>query len=318
MLCAAAMFCSCADENQAARTPVASVNVSSTNLEINQSMEVTFTGVADQVVVFTGDHLHDYALRDSSNTGFVVNKNLFTYSYSVPGTFHVVCLASTYDTYMGRGQQFAKTEFDVKVTDDVTTIDKLYSTITPNVFYATLVNDKDWVLNFPTKQMYNGKEISLNASKQRLTFDIASDSSKIAIDGEAYKANNYYDLTMTHNILVTANSGATHDYRLYTLIYPEFASIKMNGVAATLSRDAYFQDMQTYTFSLPVGTDVSHAIPEFTVDPDVKLYANGAEVAPGSAIDLTRTDVDYTLKRVSAENASVTAVSRIDFVVKYI
>lgn len=81
----AVMLAACSGENQEARTPVASITVNADRLEINQSMEIRFNGVADQVVIFTGDNGHDYDLRNESNTGFVMNKGLFTYSYSVPG-----------------------------------------------------------------------------------------------------------------------------------------------------------------------------------------------------------------------------------------
>ena len=93
----------CANDNQEARTPQAMVEVDKQHLEVNESMTIRFTGVADQVVVYTGDKDHQYELRDSSNTGLVVNRGVLTYSYAVPGTFHVVCVATTYDTYMGGG-----------------------------------------------------------------------------------------------------------------------------------------------------------------------------------------------------------------------
>ena len=149
-------FSSCSDENESARIPQAVVTVSQTNLEINESMEIHFLGVADQVVVYTGDDTHDYSLRETdNNTGFVVNKGLFTYSYSVPGTFKVVVLATTYDTYMGNGLRTDTTSFYVTVKDDVTELEQVYSTITPNVYYASLVNESDWVMCLPTKQVYN-------------------------------------------------------------------------------------------------------------------------------------------------------------------
>ncbi len=119
-------FASCSDDNEPARTPVAQITVSKTQLKLNESMEIDFTGVADQVVVFTGDPGHDYTLRDSSNTGYVVNKGIFTYSYATPGTFHVVCVASTYASYMGSGLRHAVAEFDMTVEAGVTTIDHPY------------------------------------------------------------------------------------------------------------------------------------------------------------------------------------------------
>ena len=135
----AVMLAACSGENQEARTPVASITVNADRLEINQSMEIRFNGVADQVVIFTGDNGHDYDLRNESNTGFVMNKGLFTYSYSVPGKFKVVCVATTYDTYMGDNMKTDITTFEVTVSDDVTTIDKVSSSIIDNIMYDLAV-----------------------------------------------------------------------------------------------------------------------------------------------------------------------------------
>ncbi len=87
--CLTLFIIACTDENKKADTPIASVIVNTTQLEINQSMEIQFTGIADQAVIYTGDKGHSYALRDSSDTGFIVNKGLFTYSYAVPGKLYV-------------------------------------------------------------------------------------------------------------------------------------------------------------------------------------------------------------------------------------
>lgn len=313
----AVMLAACSGENQEARTPVASITVNADRLEINQSMEIRFNGVADQVVIFTGDNGHDYDLRNESNTGFVMNKGLFTYSYSVPGKFKVVCVATTYDTYMGDNMKTDITTFEVTVSDDVTTIDKVSSSITPNIYYAELIDDVNWVMRVPAKQLYNNREIPLNATRQRQTFEIASDSSRIYVDNEPYAINNYYDLTKVHDIRVTANSGDRRDYKLYTLIYPEFKAISINGEKATLTRNAFYQNLQTYTFSLPQNTDISNVIPEFRLDDDVRFYAGDTEIKQGTAIDLTKTDVKYSLRRARTDNPDINAVSDVIFNITY-
>lgn len=303
---------SCSDENEPARTPVASITVDKTNLVINESMEIVFTGVADQVVVFTGDADHVYQSYGNSdvkaNTGLVVNKGLFTYSYSVPGNFHVVVVATTYDTFSGGNRQEAKYEFDVVVTDDCTTIDQISSSITPNVFYAEQINESDWVMCLPSKQVYKGKEVALNAKKQRLSFDIQSDSTKVYVNDVEHLAKTYYDLTAVNKIHVVANSGAVRDYNLYGVVYPEFTSITVGGVKATLSRNAYNQDLQTYTATGAADKQIA-----FTVDSDVQLLADGVAVTSPAQYDANKT---YTLVRTNAENAAVKAVSRIQFVVE--
>lgn len=313
LLTSVAGFSSCSDENEEARTPQAIVNVSNTDLEINESMEIHFYGVADQVVVYTGDDSHDYSLREESNTGFVMNKGLFTYSYSVPGTFKVVVLATTYDTYMGNGLRTDTTSFYVTVKDDVTELEQVYSSITPNVYYASLVNESDWVMCLPTKQVYNNREVALNAKRQRLSFEIASDSSKIYVDDVIYSSKNYYDLTQTHDIRVESDFGSVRNYKLYTMIYPEFSSVKLDGVTGKLVRDAFNQDRQVYQFTLPKGT--TNPVIEYTLDGDGTFLADGSAVATGSKIDL---DNDlFTISRTNAENSAVSAVSTVRFEITY-
>lgn len=313
LLTSVAGFSSCSDENEEARTPQAIVNVSNTDLEINESMEIHFYGVADQVVVYTGDDSHDYSLREESNTGFVMNKGLFTYSYSVPGTFKVVVLATTYDTYMGNGLRTDTTSFYVTVKDDVTELEQVYSSITPNVYYASLVNESDWVMCLPTKQVYNNREVALNAKRQRLSFEIASDSSKIYVDDVIYSSKNYYDLTQPHDIRVESDFGSVRDYKLYTMIYPEFKSVKLDGVTGKLVRDAFNQDRQVYQFTLPKGT--TNPVIEYTLDGDGTFLADGSAVATGSKIDL---DNDlFTISRTNAENSAVSAVSTVRFEITY-
>jgi hypothetical protein len=305
---------SCSSDNEEARTPVANVTVSQQHLEINQSMVVTFQGVADQVVVYTGDEGHQYTLRSQSNTGFVMNKGLFTYSYSVPGTFHVVVVATTYDTFNGEGLRNDTTAFDVVVTDDVTTLDRVYSSITPNVYYADALDEANWVLRLPTKQVYSGREVALNATRQRLSFDIASDSSKIVVDEAAWSSKNYYDLTKTHSIRVTSSSGTVRDYKLYGIIYPEFSAISLAGVNGKLVRDAFNQDVLTYTFTLPAGTDLSSVATTFTIDGTGQFFVDGKAVTSGDKVDFSKTGV-YTLVRTHAENAAVTATTKINIVI---
>lgn len=310
---AAVTLNSCSDDNEEARMPQSIVNVSQTDLEINESMEINFMGTADQVVVYTGDDSHDYDLRNESNTGFVMNKGLFTYSYSVPGKFKVVVLATTYDTYKGNGLRTDTTSFYVNVKDDVTELSQVYSSITPNIYYASLVNDKDWVMCLPTKQVYNNREIALNAKRQRLSFEIASDSSKVYVDDVLYSSRNYYDLTTTHDIRVESDYGSVRNYKLYTMIYPEFTNVTLDGVKGTLVRDPYNQDIQVYRFTLPAGTQEPTV--EYTVNNDSGIFLMGSEaVASGKKIDLNST---FSIKSVNSENADVTAVTTVRFEIVY-
>lgn len=301
MAVCALLTVACANDNQEARTPQAMVEVDKQHLEVNESMTIRFTGVADQVVVYTGDKDHQYELRDSSNTGLVVNRGVLTYSYAVPGTFHVVCVATTYDTYMGGGLKTDTTGLDIVVTDDVTTIDAIYATVTPNVYVAVATGD-DWVMCLPEKQLYNGREMTVNAARQRLSIEAGSDSAKVYIDGELYVSKNYYALNADHEIRVVSGSGTEKVYRFYGMIYPEFKTLTIGGGEAVLTRSAYYQDLLTYRGT---GTTL-----EFTLDDDVRLLADGKEVASGSTI---RSDATYTLVRTHPHNTGVVAITRVSF-----
>ena len=170
MACALLLNTACSDENVESRTPVASIqyDTNKTTLKVNESLVIDFTGVADLVAIYPGDDGHRYEKRDEMETGIAVNKNHFTYSYKAPGTYHVVCVASTFDTYMGGNLKQATCSFDVTVVDDETEFTDLYTTITPNTFYANKLGDDAWVLNLPTKQVYNGKDIKVNPKNQRI------------------------------------------------------------------------------------------------------------------------------------------------------
>ncbi len=297
------LMTSCSNENQEARTPIAAMQIDKQQLEVNESMTLHFKGVADQVVVYTGDKDHQYALRDSSNTGLVVNRGVLTYSYAVPGTFHVVCVATTYDTYLGGSQQTDTVALDVVVADRVTTIDAIYATITPNVYEARPIDGgNDWLMCLPQKQLYNGREMTVNAARQRLNIDAGSDSAKVYMDNEPYAARNYYALNTDHQIRVVSGSGLSADYRLICMVYPEFLTLTVDGEEPVLKRSAYYQDLLTY--------QTGGSVLQFTLDPDVRLLADGEEVPTGSAI---RNDAVYTLVRRHADNPKAAAITRVVF-----
>jgi len=305
-------FVSCTSDNEEARTPIASVQVNKTNLKVNETMEIVFTGVADQVVVFTGDNMHEYAKRAESNTGVPVSKGFMTYSYSVPGTFHVTVIASTYDTYLGDNQKIDLYEFDVTVVDDNTTIETIYSVNTLNTYIAQMVDEKDWVICLPNKQVNSasGKEVTFNPGKQRLTFTVGSDSTKVYINGAEYKTNAYYNLKQVNDIHVVANSGDTRDYRLIGLVFPELANPKAGENTLKQVRDAFNPDLLTYVY--PADADVSDVELTFTLDDNVILLRNGQAVESGTSLNLTD-EATYTLVRTSVDNPLAQAVSRILF-----
>ena len=69
------------------------------------------------------------------------------------------------------------------------------------------------------------------------------------------------------------------------MIYPEFKTLTIGGGEAVLTRS-------------------------FTLDDDVRLLADGKEVASGSTI---RSDATYTLVRTHPHNTGVVAITRVSF-----
>ena len=341
MACALLLNVACSDENVESRTPVASIqyDASKTTLKINESLVVDFTGTADLVSIYTGDDGHRYEKRDEMETGMAVNKNHFTYSYKAPGTYHVVCVASTFDTYMGGNLKQDTCSFYVNVVDDETEFEDIYTTITPNTFYADKLGDDAWVLCLPTKQVYNNKDLTVNPMNQRIYYDLPSDSTLVFIDmaDEDYQSlQNYknltpeeqnalkakvttnkvrYNLSQDHVITVRSYAGTIKQYNLYCLIYPEFKTVTVNGVKGVLSRDAFNQNHQVYTFTLPAGTDLINATIAYTLDGTGSFLADGTEIASGSTANLSAGK--FTIERSAVANAQAKAVSNIEFVFNF-
>lgn len=255
------LLCSC--ENNEVADPVAAVEVNKHQFQINESMIIHFTGSADQVVVFTGDDMHDYGLRSESNTGFVVNKGLFSYSYAQPGTYKVVCVASSYsDGAIGLKRDICS--FTVSVVDDETEIEQLScpQILYDEVFAGRLEND-EWLMRLPRRVKYNNATPAISLS-QRLRFYIQSDSTQVVVSNKQYAETDKYDLSSTLDIVLTSHFGTVRPYRLHTLYYPEFKSFKLMGVDGVIVRNEFDYSTLTLAITLPAGTDVSRLKPEFT------------------------------------------------------
>lgn len=309
-VCLVLLLGACAEEEAA--TPKAVMTIDKDLLNINESMIVNFHGVADQVVVYTGDETHDYELRNQNNTGFVVNKGTFSYSYTVPGTYKVVCVASTH-TDGATDLKRDTCSYYVKVIDDQTEIDKLSC---PQILYdevfAEKLNESDWLMKLPRKVKYKTNAMTISL-KQRLSFYIHSELTKVFIDGAEFSKTTKYDLENDLNIKVQSDFGTTRDYKLFTIYYPEFKSMSIAGVEGTLVRNEFEYDSFVYEFKLPAGTDVSNVVPEFTLSGDgEKAYIGEAEQISGAtAVDFTK-PVTYRLIGTDTENPDVKAVSNVE------
>lgn len=306
-LCVSFFFVACDEES--AETPVAKVTVNKNQFSVNESMVINFTGYADQVVIYPGDDSHNYELREQSNTGFAVNKGLFTYSYASPGTYKVVCIASTH-TEKAAELRRDTCSFTVTVIDDITEIDNISC---PQILYdevsAQKLLDDEWLMVLPRKVKYNQSTPSISLS-QRLRFYLQSDSTKITVNGSAYSSTVKYDLSTPTNILVKSNFGTERQYKLYTMYYPEFETFKVSGVEGVLTRNESDYSVFDMSVTLPSGTDVSHLIPQFSTYLSTdKVYIDGVEQTSGvSAIDFTQS-VSFRLVSISPDNPALQSVA---------
>lgn len=315
-LCIPLFFASCDDDSIA--TPVASVTVNQQELSINETMVIHFTGVADQVAIYTGDNMHNYDLRAESNTGFVANKGLFTYSYSVSGQYKVVCVASTYSDEAKEMRQDT-CSFLVKVTDDVTEIDKLScSQVLYDEVFANKYPNDEWLMVLPRKVKYNTSSASISLASQRLKFYIQSDSTKIQIDGKPYVNTSRYNLTNPVAVQVTSDYGTVRPYKLYTIYYPEFNTFKLAGVTGTVIRTEFDYSYFEIEVKLPSGTDVSNLVPEFSLFSSTdKVYIGDTEqTSESSAVDFTK-DVTYRIVSTSPDNPNMQAESTVSIKIKH-
>lgn len=312
MICMAAslMLASCDDEK--ATQPTAAISVDKNTLEVNESMTLHFTGDAENVVVFTGDTDHDYELRSESNYGLVVNKGVMTYSYSTPGTYKVVCVATNHADE-GKSILTDTCSVMVKVIDDVTEIERISA---PQVLYdevyAAQVNDVDWLLPLPRKIKYKTSAPSVSL-KQKLKFYIPSATTQIFVNGELFNSNSKYDLANVQEIKTVSNEGNSREYKLHTLNYGEFKTFKVGGVSVASSKIVRTEYDYSYTeinVQLPAGTDVTALVPEFTLNADneVPYIGDVEQKSKVNAVDFS-SPVTYRFVTTDKENPHITLES---------
>lgn len=307
-----AMLSACDDEQ--ATQPTAAVSIDKNLLEVNESMTFHFVGNADNVVVYPGDTGHDYELREESNTGLVVNKNLLTYSYSDPGTYKVVCVATNHADE-GKSILSDTCSVYIKVIDDCTEIERISTTALYDEVFAERLNSHAWLLAMPRKIKYKNSTPSVSLS-QKLKFYIPSTTSKVYIDGADYNAGSKYDLAHTHAVRVVSDEGTSQDYNLYTLNYGEFKSFTASGVTGTVTRTEYDYSYYEINMQVPAGTDLTSLAPEFTLYADnEKVYIGDVEQTSGSIVDFTA-PVTYRFvvtatddPEVSVESACVVTIT---------
>lgn len=301
----ATMLTAC--DNEKATQPTAAISIEKNMLEVNESMAIRFVGNADNVVVYPGDSGHDYELREESNTGLVVNKNLLTYSYSTPGTYKVVCVATNHADE-GKSILTDTCSVFIKVIDDCTEIGKISTTALYDEIFADRINTQDWLFAMPRKIKYKTSNPSVSLS-QKLKFYIPSTATRIYIDGADYNANSKYDLGQSHTVKLVSNEGSSQDYNLYTLNYGEFKTFQVAGVTGTITRTEYDYGYHEINMQVPTGTDLTELAPDFTLyATNEKVYIGDVEQTTGDVVDFTN-PVTYRFVVTSTDKPEITVES---------
>lgn len=295
---------SCTDDN--VNQPVAEISLSSTEVGINESVTIRFTGSADNVVIFPGDEGQNYDLLTQSNTGLVVNKGLLTYAYTTPGDYEIVCVATNH-AKEGKIVLRDICRVRIHVIDEENRISKIsaYPVVRDEIF-ATRLNDKDWLMAFPRNMRYQSSNPAVTMSR-KLKIYTHSSSTSVKIDGADFSESKSYNLSTPLTIETTSHSGFSREYKLHTLYYGEFKSFKVAGVAGVIERDPFNYHENTITITVPEGTDVTALTPEFVLmAANEKVYVGDEEQVSGATVTdfsqpvtyrfVTTSDVDPEIK----------------------
>lgn len=285
---AIAVLAACKNE---VRTPKAVVELSKTEVGVNEVFNFTFTGVADQVVVYTGDKGHVYEQQNYQNVGVVLPKKIGSHSYTSPGVYHVVFVASCYGDLASELQRDT-CSFYITVTDNNTSLKDIYAIAYSNELHAQQVGN-DWLIVSSREVFMETKFFDVKDKtkmKMLLAIKTGSENTIVQLNGEDYDKAVKYDFSSPIVLDVTAQSGSSSKYTLYFIFKPEFDTFTINGVKdkrkAVEKRDKFSYE-PNIQLSLPKGTDLTTLQPEFTIFEGQQVTLNGKEFKSGDTADFT-------------------------------
>lgn len=307
--------------------PVAKFTTEKTTYEVFESVVFTNAGAGQNYVVFTGDQGHNYA--EEGSTGFATASNgTFSYSYSEPGEYNVVWIASSINTSGEIEKVTASAKIVVISTDgglDNLSIARLYklSEYGSNVYYepdARFVSATTMVCPILYAAWRDATFNSIKA-QQMLSFELSS--SLASFYWLNPQTNEYVEIKSNYTgsrivefvqdgklavqkFKVVTASGFETEYEVAPVMIPQFTKFAVDGVEANIARDIAYYDRYNVELTLPAGTDLSNVVPEFEVmknDPNlvdgsnVTVTVDGAIQNSGvTAIDLSSGEVVYTVK----------------------
>ncbi len=292
---------SCEDDD--VTRPIAAFNVSETIVPVNKSVTFEYTGTgAKQVVIYPGDEGHDYELKSSGNTGFVVNKGIYTYSYKKAGVYKAVLVANNYDK---EADNIVYETAEVTITVEDNRADLRSISLKKDIYNKELpgviINDKI-LFAVPYKVRVSNRDVAVNVERQRLDILAISDAAAISLDGSEYIATTRYDLSQPLSVKVQSPAGDVKEYQTELLRYPIFEKFNINGVEGVVKYSDFDFDKVFIEVALPVGTGTTSLRPVFTSADAKTIEINGTLQESGvSTVDFSR-PVIYTLKTWNGNN----------------
>ncbi|MDD3322878.1 MAG: hypothetical protein PHS59_15675 [Paludibacter sp.] len=303
----------CQDEDKI-NNPKASIEVSKQVLNINESVQFTFNGLGQQVSIFTGDKNHIFDSINRGSSGLVFNKGgVFNYAYRTPGKYKVVIIASNYTDN-------ATTLLNDTCSVYINVVDSdasISSIICPQILFdqvAATNFGNDWLVRLPQKVLYKGTTATIS-SKEKLAITMSSDSAKFIVNNSKYVSTLAYELINPVSINVKPYTGDTVKYKLYMLYYPEFSTFNIMNIAATLTRNTYSYNQMQLNVKLPVGTDFSSLVPQFTLSQGQHVYINGIEqISSVSQVNFSAPIV-YQLQNSVLDRPDLVAITNVTVIV---
>ena len=294
--------------------PVASFTMSATEASINETVTFTYTGTsAEQVVVFTGDEGHDYALKNKGNSGLVLNKGILTYSYKKAGVYNVVLIATNYNE-RAEDMVYSIDSAQIVINDDNVELRSvsLRKDMYLKELYAQMINDNTLLFAVPYKVRVSNRDIAVSMNKQRVNIEPMSSSAVVEVNGGEYSENTSYDLTQPFEITVYSPSGDSKTYHSEVMHYPVFESFSIAGIDGAVAYSDYYFDKTFITVELPAGTDVSQLTPLFSSADAKQISIDGQEQVSGETVVDFTAPVVYTLTTWKDDDQSVSAESTVE------
>jgi hypothetical protein len=318
----------------------AAFDVPKTEYDVFESVVFTNRGSGQYYVVYPGDKNHRYG--QTGNTGFSTNSNgTFRYSYSDPGTYTAVWVASSVNAKGEKEISLDSLQVTVIARDggldrfaiyNIFRLDE-YLTGGLNIFYTSYGEfiSPDTILCPILFSSWRDATINSIKAKQLINFELSSNNAKMYwvnqdVETEIVSMSTASRIVtfvengklQIRNFRVKTASGIASDYYVAPVMIPQFTRFTLLGVDGTITRSTSDFSLYDVTLELPAGTDLQALKPEFAVmnsDADLLdannciVTLNGVPQTSGnSVVDFSGKQVEYHINytMLNAGNSKLT------------